>query len=107
MKLIKENKNIIPALAKVSGIPEERLVKINGPHAISNWAHLGIYYAREEEGPTLAAAGDLFNRSFAGANLACIKVQKALQDPEFKDDIETNLKTLRNEITKLENQNQK
>ena len=72
MKLIKENKNIIPALAKVSGISEERLVKINGPHAVSNWAYLGIYYAREEDGQTLATAGDLINRYFAGDNLACI-----------------------------------
>ena len=105
MKLIKENNKILPALSRVSGIPEARLKK-RGTHNVSSWVNLGAYYAREVEGQTLAAIGEIFNRSFASAYLSCRKVKEALDDPKFKDDIEAGLKELQAEVAKLEREDE-
>tara|TARA_B100000131_G_C18077253_1_gene596855 strand:- start:187 stop:507 length:321 start_codon:yes stop_codon:yes gene_type:complete len=105
MKLIKENENILSVLSKVSGISEDRLKK-RGPHHVSSWVHLGMYYAREEEGQTLAAIGETFNRTFAGVHVGWRKVKKALQDPRFKDTIEENLEAIRKEVKKLKTNNE-
>ena len=89
MKLVKKvsPKNILEAVASVSGFSVEELSTGTNRGNVSDWRHIGMFIAREH-GLTLTEAGDLFGRHFTTATAAERRGRAKLKEEAVQSAIE-------------------